>query len=58
MTSFITLFGSFYDVMMPFELKNIGATYQCCMTKCFRDLIGWTVEAYVDDIIVMSKHTD
>ena len=28
------------------------------MTKCFGDLIGWTVEAYVDDIIVKSKHTD
>ena len=28
------------------------------MTKCFGDLIGWTVEAYVDDIIVKSKQTD
>ena len=22
--------------------------------KCFRDLIGWTIEAYVDDIVVKS----
>ncbi|XP_066320675.1 uncharacterized protein [Miscanthus floridulus] len=57
-TSFITSFGSFYDVMMPFELKNIEAMYQRCMTKCFRDLIRWTVEAYVDDIIVKSKQID
>ena len=28
------------------------------MTKCFGDLIGWTIEAYVDDIVVKSKHTD
>ena len=28
------------------------------MTKCFGDLIGRTVEAYVDDIVVKSKHTD
>ena len=28
------------------------------MTKCFRDLIGRIIEAYVDDIIVKSKCTD
>ena len=39
-TSFITLFRSFCYVTMPFGLKNVGATYQRCMTKCFRDLIG------------------
>ena len=40
---------------MPFGLKNMGATDQRCMLKCFGDLIGWTVEAYVDDIVVKSK---
>ena len=39
-TSFITLFGSFCYVTMMFGLKNAGATYQRCMLKCFRDLIG------------------
>ena len=28
------------------------------MLKCFRDLIGQTVEAYVDDIVVKSKWAD
>ena len=28
------------------------------MLKCFSDLIGWTVEAYMDDIIVKSKQAD
>ena len=28
------------------------------MLKCFGNLIGWTVEAYVDDIIVKSKWVD
>ena len=32
--------------------------YQHCMLKCFGDLIGWTVEAYVDDIVVKSKWAD
>ena len=43
---------------MPFDLKNVGATYQRCMLKCFGDLIGQTVEAYVDDILVKSKWAD
>ena len=54
-TSFITPFGSFCYVSMPFGLKNAGATYQRCMLNCFGDLIGQTVEAYVDDIVVKSK---
>ena len=57
-TSFITTFGSFYYATMPFGLKNIGATYQHCMLKYFRDLIGQTIEAYVDDIVVKSKWVD
>jgi hypothetical protein len=28
------------------------------MLKCFGNLIGQTIEAYVDEIIVKSKHTD
>ena len=28
------------------------------MLKCFGDLIGQTTKAYVDDIIVKSKHTN
>ena len=54
-TSFITPFGSFCYVIMSFGLKNTGATYQCCMLKCFGDLIGQTIEAYVDYIMVKSK---
>ena len=57
-TSFITPFGSFCYVTMPFGLKNVGAMYQRCMLKCFRDLIGRTIEANTDDIMVMSKWAD
>ena len=38
--------------------KNVGATYQHCMLNCFGDIIGRTVEAYVDDIVVKSKWVD
>ena len=43
---------------MPFGLKNTVATYQRYMLKCFGDLIGWTIEAYVDDIVVKPKWAD
>ena len=58
MTYFITPFGTFCYISMPFGLKNTGATYQCCMLKCFGDLIGRIIEAYVDDIVVKSKQVD
>ena len=41
-----------------FRSENAGATYQRCMLKCFGDLIGRTIEAYVDDFIVKSKWID
>ena len=54
-TSFITLFGMYCYVTMPFGLRNAGATYQRCMTQVFGEHIGQTVEAYVDDIMVKSR---
>jgi hypothetical protein len=57
-TSFITPFGMFCYVMMPFVLRNTGATYQRCMQHVFRDHIGQTVEAYIDDIVVKTKKVD
>ena len=57
-TSFITPFGSYCYVTMPFGLKNAGATYQRCMIRCFGDFIGRTIEAYVDDIVVKTKLAD
>jgi hypothetical protein len=56
--SFVTLFGTYCYVTMPFGLKNAGAMYQRCMLTVLGDLIERTVEAYVDDIIVKSKRAD
>jgi hypothetical protein len=57
-TSFITPFGMYCYVTMPFGLRNAGATYQRCMQHVFGDHIGWTVEAYVDDIVVKTRKAD
>ena len=57
-TSFITPFGMYCYVTMPFGLRNAGATYQRCMLHVFKDHIGRTVEAYVNDIVVKSRKAD
>jgi hypothetical protein len=57
-TSFITPFGMFCYVTMPFGLRNTGATYQRCMQHVFRDHIRRIVEAYIDDIVVKTKKAD
>jgi hypothetical protein len=57
-TSFSTPFGMFCYVMMPFGLRNAGATYQRCMQHVFGDHIGRTVKAYVDDLVVKTRKAD
>jgi hypothetical protein len=57
-TSFITPFGMYCYVTMPFGLRNAGAMYQRCMQHVLREHIGPTVEAYIDDIVVKSKRVN
>ena len=53
--TFITPRGLYCYNVMPFSLKNAGATYQRLVTKIFRPLIGKTMEVYIDDMLVKSK---
>ena len=53
-TSFVTSQGLFCYKVMPFDLKNVGATYQRLVNHMFRPQIGWNVEVYVDDMLVKS----
>ena len=46
--------GNCYNVI-PFGLKNVGATYQRLVTKMFKPLLGKTIEVYIDDMLVKSK---
>ena len=54
-TSFIIPWGTHYYKVMPFGLKNVGATYQHAATAWLHDLIHKEVEVYVDDMTVKSK---
>jgi hypothetical protein len=44
--------------MMPFGLKNAGATYQRCMQAFLKEPIGRNVEVYVNDIVIKSAKAD
>ena len=61
-TSFVTNQGLFCYKVMPFGLKNTGATYQRLVNHMFRLQIWRNVEVYVDDMLVKSldegKHLD
>ena len=39
----------------PFGLRNVGATYQQMVTKMFGLLMGSTMDAYIDDMVVKCK---
>ncbi|GKV29468.1 hypothetical protein SLEP1_g38394 [Rubroshorea leprosula] len=45
-------------VMMPFGLKNAGATYQKLVQIIFKLQIGRNIEVYVDDMIVTSVRAE
>ncbi|GKV06375.1 hypothetical protein SLEP1_g18276 [Rubroshorea leprosula] len=57
-TSFYAGDEIYYYVMMPFGLKNAGATYQKMVTIVFRAQIGRNLEVYVDDIVVKSLRAE
>ena len=54
-TSFITSQGLYCYKVMPFELKNAGATYQRLVNRMFSHQIGRNVEMYVNDMLVGSN---
>ena len=54
-TTFVTQWGTFCYKVMPFGLKNAGATYQRAMVALFHDMIHCEIEVYVDDMIARSQ---
>ena len=52
---FITKQGLYCYKVMPFRLKNVGATYQKLVNQMFSKQIGRNMEVYVDDMLEKSK---
>ena len=53
-TSFRMPLGVYCYTIMPFGLKNAGATYQGAMNEIFHEHIRKIMECYVDNIVVKS----
>ena len=51
-TTLATDLGLYCYKVMPFGIKNAGATYQRLVSKVFTNLIGKIIEVYVDDMLV------
>ena len=54
-TSFMSPTNVYCYKVMPFGLKNAGATYQRLVNRMFANQIGKNMEVYVDDMLVKSK---
>ena len=57
-TAFINNQGLYCYKVMPFGLKNAGATYQKLVNQMFSKQIRRNVEVYVDDMLVKSKEEE
>ena len=53
-TSFVTGQGTYCYRVMPFGLKNAGATYQRLVNRMFQKQIGASMEVYIADMLVKS----
>ena len=53
-TTFMTELSCYCYKVMPFGLKNAGATYQRLMDRVLAPMIKRNVQTYVDDMVVTS----
>jgi hypothetical protein len=54
-TAFITPYDVFCYQVMPFGLKNVGATYQRMMQNCLGSQIGRNIQVYIDDMVITTR---
>jgi hypothetical protein len=50
--AFITPYGIFCYQVMPFGVKNAGATYQRMMQNCLGSQICHNIQVYIDDVVI------
>lgn len=56
--SFIIDRGLYCHKVIPLKMKNGRATYQRLVNEMFADLIGKTMEVYMDDMLAKSLKAD
>jgi hypothetical protein len=56
--AFITPYIIFCYQVMPFGLKNAGATYQRMMQNCLGSQIGRNIQVYIDDVVITTRRED
>ena len=56
--AFITPKGTYCYKVMPFGLKNVGATHQRMVSCMFGPQIHNIMEVYIDDMVVKSKNAE
>jgi hypothetical protein len=57
-TSFITPFGAFCYIAMPFGLKSVGATYLQGIQRCLHSQLRCNAEAYVDGVVIQTREDE
>ncbi|GJW00359.1 reverse transcriptase domain-containing protein [Tanacetum coccineum] len=57
-TTFTCPYGTFVYRRMPFGLCNAPGTFQRCMMAIFHDMIGKTMEVFMDDLLVFEDSFD
>ncbi|KAI3715634.1 hypothetical protein L6452_22620 [Arctium lappa] len=54
--TFMTDKGIYCYKVMPFGVKNARSTYRRLVNKMFKEHLGDTMEVYINDMLVKSKH--
>jgi hypothetical protein len=57
-TAFVTVEGQFESLVMGFGPTNCPAHFQSIMNNLFKNMIGTSVEIYLDDIVIYSQNLD
>ena len=56
-TAFVTPFGLYEFLVMPFGLSYVPATFQRLMNRVLQEFLGDFVAVYLDDVIIFTKGT-
>ncbi|KAD6454877.1 hypothetical protein E3N88_09583 [Mikania micrantha] len=57
-TTFTCPYGTFAFRRMPFDLCNAPATFQRCMMSIFSDMVGESLEIFMDDFSIFGSSFD